>query len=243
MTIPKLILMAFVLCLFAQAQTKITTETQTTVTTETQTKVAVVQVKQQATVQRRVALIVQNHASGADIPMMALTDALTASLSGCGLQAINPYNAVGINQNRSIVGEETPKTSALELSRELGAEGIVTASVIEFHDIRLGTPSVLHQYSIRITLNLADAGTGATVCGETVKIVSPKYTNNQVAQNRHEYLGDLMYSAAEKCAQILVEKSNAANWQPTPHPPKKMPQPKPLQTEPPFTGKTHAAAS
>ena len=51
---------------------------------------------------RKVALVVQNHAApGANIPFMALTDALTAKLSGCGLQVINPYNAVGVNQNRT----------------------------------------------------------------------------------------------------------------------------------------------
>ena len=83
-------------------------QAQTKITTETQARVAVVQTKQQLVVPRRVALIVQNHASGADFSMIALTDALSANLSGHGLQAINPYNAIGINQNRSTEGEKTP---------------------------------------------------------------------------------------------------------------------------------------
>ena len=83
----------------------------------------------------KVALIVQNHAApGARIPMAALTDALTAKLSGKGFQVINPYNAVGENENRTVVGEALPKVTAIELAQGLGADGAVTASVIEFLD-------------------------------------------------------------------------------------------------------------
>ena len=164
---------------------------------------------------RRVALIVQNHAPGApDISMMALQDALTAKLSGRGFHVINPYNAVGVNQNRGIAGEDMPEASALDLARSLGAEGLVTASVIEFHDVRLGNPPVLRQYSMRLTLNVADASTGTTLCGETVKMKSPKYTNAQVAQNRHEYLGDLMFAVAEQCADAFLTSFANSNWKP-----------------------------
>lgn len=175
---------------------------------------------------RKVALVVQNHAaSGADIPFMALTDALTAKLSGRGFQVINPYNSIGTNQNRSVGGEKTPEVSAMELARRLRADGAVMASVIEFLDATIGNPPILHQYSVRISLSLADAQTGATICGETIKMKSPKYTNKQVEQNRQEYLGDLVFAAADECAQRLEEKANAANWRPTPPPPKRIPPP------------------
>ena len=175
---------------------------------------------------RRVALVVQNHAApGANIPMMALTDALTAKLSGRGFQVINPYNSIGINQNRNALGEKTPPISAMQLARKLNADGAVTASVIEFLDSPIGTPPILHQYSVRISLNLADAQTGAAVCGETIKMESPRYTNNQVRQSRQEYLGDLMFAAAEECANRLEEKAYAVNWQPAPPPQRPLPPP------------------
>jgi hypothetical protein len=61
---------------------------------------------------RKVALVVQNHADpGAGIPFMALTDALTAKLSGCGLQVVNPYNAIGVNLNRTAAGEKMPEAA------------------------------------------------------------------------------------------------------------------------------------
>lgn len=166
----------------------------------------------------KVALIVQNHAApGARIPMAALMDALTAKLSGKGFQVINPYNAVGENENRTVVGEALPKASAIELAQGLGADGAVTASVIEFLDTTIGNPPVMHQYVVRITLNLSDASTGAAVCGETIKVKSKQYTIAQDRANRLEYLGDLMFSAADQCAELLEKK--AAGWEPTPLPP------------------------
>lgn len=182
---------------------------------------------------RKVALIVQNHAApDARIPMLALTDALTAKLSGRGFQVINPYNAVGVNQNRTAAGEVTPEQSALELARSLGADGIITASVIEFLDSTLGSPAFLHQYSVRVAFSLADAGTGAAVCGDTVRMESPKYTNKQVETKRQVYLGDLLHSAAEECAARLEANPAVRVWRPTPPP---APPPPPLPVNPDLT--------
>lgn len=193
------------MALLAQTRTKVTVEVE-----ESPATPAAV---------RKVALVVQNHAAqGAEIPFMALTDALAAKLSGRGFQVINPYNSYGENLNRTSRGEALPETSAMAVARQLGADGAVTASVLEFLDSTIGTTPKVHQFSIRISLNLADAQTGAVVCGETIKLKSQKYTNNQVAQNKPEYLGDLMYATAEECAQRLEDKAKAANWRPAPLP-------------------------
>ena len=189
----------------AQTKTKVTVE----VETDAPPPPAVV---------HKVALVVQNHAAkGADIPFMALTDALTTKLSGRGFQVVNPYNNVGMNQNRNVHGEWTPPVSAIELARQLGADGAITASVLEFLDTTSGTLQIMHQYSVRISISLADAGTGAAVCGETIKKKSMKYTSNQVAQNRAEYLGDLLHSAAEECAAKMEVSPAVRAWRPTPY--------------------------
>lgn len=213
----------------AFAQTKGITDTRTMTTIKTREDAPVPHEV------RKVVLVVQNHtARGATIPFMALTDALTAKLSGCGLQVINPYNSVGIDQNRTSSGEKTPAVSAMELARQLKADGAVTASVLEFLDSTFGTPPVLHQFSIRITLNLADAWTGATVCeGVRIEKDSPKFTNNQVSQNRVKYLSDLMYAAADECAEILKNNQSIRHWKPTPPPPKPLP-PRPEPKRPVF---------
>ena len=166
----------------------------------------------------KVALIVQNHASpGAQIPIVALTDALTSRLAGKGFQVINPYNSVGETENRTLSGEPLPKMSAIELAQGLGAEGAITASVIEFLDTTIGNPPVAHRYGVRVGFNLADAKTGAVVCGEAIKVTSPQYTIAQHTANRLEYYGDLMHSAADQCAEMLVKK--AAGWKPVSLPP------------------------
>lgn len=206
---------------FAQSQ-------KVTVTVESETRPPEKEGKQADDNPRKVALVVQNHAPlGATIPMMALSDALTAKLSGQGFQVINPYNSVGVNQNRNVLGEKTPNVSAMELAKKLKADGAVTASVLEFREILLGSsPAEYYQYSIRITLNLADAQTGAAVCGETIKCKSLKYTKSQVAKNKQEYLGDLMFAAADECAERLKNNPNVKKWRPPP------PQPKPLPPPP-----------
>lgn len=167
---------------------------------------------------RKVALIVQNHAApGAQIPIVALTDALTSRLAGKGFQVINPYNSVGETENRTQAGEPLPKVSAIELAQGLGAEGAITASVIEFLDTPIGNPPVAYRYVVRVAFNLADAKTGAAVCGETIKVTSPQYTIAQHNANRLEYYGDLLHSAADQCAELLVKK--AAGWHPELPPP------------------------
>lgn len=165
-------------------------------------------------------LFVQNHAGpDATIPIPALTDALTAALTKGGIRIVNPYNAVGTNQNRTSAGEATPETSAFELARSLGAEAVATAAVTEFLDSTLGQPAILHQYTVRLSINLADSSSGAAVCGETVTKTSPKYTNSQVEAGRQTYLGELLHSAAEECAGNLLANPALRGWRPAPLPP------------------------
>lgn len=183
-------------------------------------------------VPKRVALVVQNHCVPlAGIPMEALTDALSARLTHGALRIVNPHNVIGVSQNTTAAGEEMPLVSAVDLAREVGAEGIVTASVTEFLESTIGTPVDVYQYFVRVTLNLADAGSGAGVCGATVYTNSPKYTVNQVAANRPVYLGNLLHTAVEACADKLLADPAIAAWEPEPLPP-----PPPVVAQPPPPG-------
>ena len=164
---------------------------------------------------RKVALVVQNRAEGEEsVPVVALTDALTAKLSGQGLQVVNPYNA-----------EKMPAAPAMEIARRLKADGAITASVVEFMDSASDTS---HQYSIRIVLNLADAWSGAAVVeSKIVEKSSPYYTNDIVARKKRKLLNDLMYSAADECVAQMKKNPKLLSWKPTPPPP-----PKPLPPPP-----------
>ena len=166
-------------------------------------------------VPKKVALVVQNHCVPlAGIPMEALTDALSAKLTAGALRIVNPHNVIGMTQNTTAAGELMPPVSAVDLARDVGAQGIVTASVTEFLESTIGTPVDMHQFSVRVTLNLADAGSGAGVCGATVRAKSPNYTPSQVEANRPEYLGMLLHSAVEACADKLLSDPAIAAWEP-----------------------------
>ena len=162
-----------------------------------------------ATQARTVALIVQNHcAPAAGVPMSALADALTAKLSERGFRVVNPNNVIGEAQNRTVNGEPMPPASAVNVARMTGAEGAITASVLEFVD--LPVPNA-HMYKVRLSLNLIDCATGATVCGTTV-CADSKYTADQAALHGVAYCNDLIYAAAESCAERLEKKAVA--WTP-----------------------------
>lgn len=168
---------------------------------------------------RNVVLIVQNHgASGTRIPMLSLTDALTATLSRYDFCVINPYNNFGTDQNRSPSGERMPSKSAMELARELRACGAIMATVYEFLESKtdVGTPAEKHRYSVRVAMSLVDAHHGGTICGETVVEDGPRYMGVQDASHRQKYLGDLVYTAMEKCAERLGSNPKAKGWRPLP---------------------------
>lgn len=171
------------------------------------------------TIRRKAVLVVQNHCVPLEgIPMMALTDALAAKLTSGSLRIVNPYNVIGVTQNTTAAGEEMPPESAVDLARELGAEGIVTASVSGFLESTFERGPDIYQYSVRLTLNLADAGSGAGICGATVKAQTPQYTVVEVEGSRQEYLSDLLHSAAAACAKKLLANPAIAEWEPEPVP-------------------------
>lgn len=162
---------------------------------------------------RRVALVVQNHTSDAPtLPMAAFADTLASRLSGTTFRVVNPHNVIGVDQNRTAKGEVMPEVSAQEIGRMLGAEGVVTASIQELTGEDIGVPAVAHAIKVRITLNLADAATGETICGVDGVEVSKNYTLEKVRANTATLYEGLMHVAAAKAADKLIVKVGASEW-------------------------------
>ena len=164
---------------------------------------------------KAVSLVVQDHAEKPcdKIPILSLTDTLTAALAGCGLNVINPYNCFGVNQNRDARGEKTPDVSAMELARKFNADGAITATVYELLDNTRRAPSGrdAHFLSIRIVINLADAWTGAGVVpGAKIEVESTDY--NDISQNWQKHINDLIYTAADECAAMLKKSAEFQEW-------------------------------
>lgn len=143
---------------------------------------------------RRVALVVQNHASDApSLPMAALADTLAAELSGDVLRVVNPQNA-------------------------LGADGVVVASIQELASEEIGAPAVAYALKVRLTLCLMDAATGETVCGVSDFSCSKNYTAEQVKADAASLFEGLMHAAAAKSAKDLLDKVATSGWPANPAP-------------------------
>lgn len=164
---------------------------------------------------RRVALVVQNHTSDAPtLPMSAFADTLASRLSGGTLRVVNPDNVIGVSQNRTARGEVMPETSAQEIGRMLGAEGVVTASIQEFSGEDIGTPAIAHLLKVRLALNLVDAATGETVCGIDGVEFSKNYTADQVKENAVTLYEGILHTAAAKASERMLAKVAASEWEP-----------------------------
>jgi len=165
---------------------------------------------------RRVVLVVQNHCVGAEKPpLSALADTLVTQLASKGFAVVNPHNAIGVTQNVTANGEAMPEMSANELARSLNAEGIITASILEFTSE--GIPPVAKKLKTRLAMSLADAATGETIFGyEDIKPFSKTYLNEQVSADNATLYAEVMHLAAAKCAAIFLAKAaNAvAEWTP-----------------------------
>jgi len=197
--------------------------------------VAVIAVAGFAREPRKAVLIVQNHVSDPDVSIafLALTDELTAALSGPDLQVINPYNNVGVNQNRDARGEKMPEVSAMELARRFKAEGTITASVVEFRE----TPpsGAERKFTLKMILNLANAQTGGVVCGAKGEHTTEKYMATQIQLHRATYINKLMSKVLDKCTKELLANPLLKNWEPAAPPP----LPPPVTPPPPGTSLDH----
>ena len=164
----------------------------------------------------RCVLVVQNHClPTAGVPMASLADILTAKLTGTRFQVVNPSNVVGVNQNRTVVGEPMPTASANDLARQLGAPTLLTASVLEFAKEGIGVPAVAYKLKARLSMTLADCASGASICGATVNVESPQYTAGRVSQDGATLYTEVLYSAANACSDELERRMASVAWPPT----------------------------
>ncbi|MGN0847292.1 MAG: PEGA domain-containing protein [Kiritimatiellia bacterium] len=164
---------------------------------------------------RRVALVVQNHTSNiAELPLAAFADTLTSRLSGKTIRIVNPHNAFGVNQNRTARGETMPEASAQEIGRLLNADGVLTASILEFTGEDIGVPAIAHTLKVRLALNLADAATGDTVCGVDGVEFSKNYTAEKMKSDTATLYEGVMHGAAAKAAEKLLTKVVSVGWEP-----------------------------
>ena len=104
--------------------------------------------------------------------------------------------------------------SAQAIGRMINAEGVVTASILEFTSEDIGVPAIAHTLKVRLALNLADAATGETVCGVDGVEFSKNHTAEKVKADTTTLYESLRHGAAAKGAAQLLAKVAAAEWRP-----------------------------
>ena len=162
---------------------------------------------------RRVALVVQNHTSSdLNQSLSAVADTLTACLSGRDIHIINVSNQIGVKQNREVKGEEMPETSAKELGRIVGAEGVLTASVQEYTKEGIGVPPVAYVLKMRIALSLMDCASGETVCGISGPLYSKNYTVEKMKADGATFFEEHLLAAAENSAKLFLGQYDKSSW-------------------------------
>ena len=162
---------------------------------------------------RRVVLVVQNHCTGEMCPpMSAFADTLVAELSGEAFRVVNPDNVIGINQNRSAAGEKRPDMSAVELARTLNAEGVVTASVQELKGDTIGVPPVAYRVKVRVSISLADAVSGETICGVNNVDYGKNVSAELMKEDDLSFFETQIHDAAKRTAAKFLAKASAAGW-------------------------------
>lgn len=162
---------------------------------------------------RRVALVVQDHTSGAlPVPAEALADTFAVLLSGAELSVVNPANRIGTVQNRTAAGESMPEAAVVEMANLLGTDGVITASVQEFASQSIGVPAVGRTVKARIALTLADRTTGATVCGIAARDYGRNYTAGQWEADAEALREDFLHEAAAAAATRFLAAYRAAEW-------------------------------
>ena len=157
-------------------------------------------------------LVVQNHASEEfRKPLSNIGTRLSTALSGEGIfEVIDPNDAVGEYQNRGVWGEKMPLSAATRLAEHLGAEALITASIDDVSEVV--TAGVVKQLSLTMTLQAKRIPSGASVGGEEITVLSPKYTMNQYRTNARPIYAQMTSELCKRISAMFLPKMANVKW-------------------------------
>lgn len=158
-------------------------------------------------------LVVQNH-TGAEclIKLPNLATRLSVALSGETFEVIDPNDVVGENLNRGVKGETMPLSSATRLAEHLGAGALITASIDDISEITIGSPALVKQLSVTMTLQAKRVPSGGGTGGIEVTALSRKYTTAEFAQNAGAVYAQLMSQICRSAAQQFLPQVAKVEW-------------------------------
>lgn len=147
-------------------------------------------------------LIVNNRCTNVEtLPLNSIAATLEATLSGDCLSLVNPVTALG-----NEVSADSPRTMA----QKLDCDFIMTATIQEFVGESIGVPVVANKLKVRISLNLAKAETGDTVCGIMNNEYSKNYSVERLNEDNANLFEDLLHNALSVTAKKFLAKAEVA---------------------------------
>ena len=158
-------------------------------------------------------LVVQNHI-GAEclIKLPNLATRLSAALSGEIFEVIDPNDVIGEDLNRSVKGETMPLSSATRLAENLGAAALITASIDDISEVTVGSPALVKQLSVTMTMQAKRVPSGGGTAGIEVTALSRKYTVADMKQNQGVIYAQLISQICKSAVQQFLPQVAKVEW-------------------------------
>ena len=150
----------------------------------------------------RCLLVVNNRCTNVEtLPLNSIAATLEASLAGDRFTLVNPKTAMGDDAQ-----SDSPRTMA----QKLDCSFILTATIQEFVGESIGVPVVANKLKVRLSLNLAKAATGDTVCGIMNSEYSKNYSIERVNEDNANLFEDLLHGALASTAKKFLKKAETS---------------------------------
>ena len=150
----------------------------------------------------RCLLIVNNRCTSIEtLPLNSVAATLQASLAGELFTLVDPQTAAG---------EGVSASSSRVLAQKLDCDFILTATIQELIGESIGVPVVANRLKTRLSLNLAKAATGDTVCGVMNSDYSRNYSLERLNEDNSALFEDLLHRASAAISVKFLKKAKAA---------------------------------